>query len=221
MVNCARSTGDANAEVYRMRLQTDKWCFKYELVRGFEILHYVSLTLTDEDEGEYFNVVWVTLLGRLTHCSFCQQQTHWGSMCMTRAEKPTSNLLRQKPEETSRIQVTPTTTQEHTRRPKSKFNHPDKTPRKTKDVAFASPEETEFQITKKRRKQRNTTRPKRKQQQRRQNRLPRLLIPASDREDDIPDQRETGDHWKKSFMTVFQKCTVEHPQQTTNRSNIC
>jgi hypothetical protein len=60
---------DSNAEVYRMGLQTDKWCFKYEPVQCFEIPHYINLTVTDDEEEDYVNRVWVKLLGRRTRYS--------------------------------------------------------------------------------------------------------------------------------------------------------
>jgi hypothetical protein len=48
---------DPNAEVHRTGRHTDRWCFKYELVKEFEVLHYVNLPLTDEEEEDYINRV--------------------------------------------------------------------------------------------------------------------------------------------------------------------
>jgi hypothetical protein len=59
--------------------QTDKWCFKYMPVKGFEVPHCVNLTLTDKNKGDYVNGVLVTLPDRQTPCSFCQHDTHWDS----------------------------------------------------------------------------------------------------------------------------------------------
>jgi hypothetical protein len=107
---------DPNAKVHRVGRQTIKWYFKYEPVKGFEIPHYINLTLTNDEEEDYDNRVWVTLPGRWTPCLFCQQNTHWDSKCPTRAEKqakrPTLDPLRRKPEEAQLILETPTTTQE-------------------------------------------------------------------------------------------------------------
>jgi hypothetical protein len=81
--------------------------------------------------------------------------THWDSKCSTRVKKQskrqTSDPLLKKPEETPCIQETPSITQKHTRRSENKFRLTDETPRRTKNVAFSSPEE--FQSTNKRRKQ--------------------------------------------------------------------
>jgi hypothetical protein len=94
-------SGDPTTEVYRMGLQTDIWCFKYEPVQEFEIPHYVNLTVTDTGEEDYVNRVCVALSGRRTHCSCCHQDTHWDSKCPTKAEKqakrPTIDPQRQKP----------------------------------------------------------------------------------------------------------------------------
>jgi hypothetical protein len=46
-------SGDPNAEVHKVGCQTDRWCFKYELVKGFEVPHYVNLTLADDEEEDY------------------------------------------------------------------------------------------------------------------------------------------------------------------------
>jgi hypothetical protein len=69
-------SGDANTKIHRVGHQTDKLCFKYEPVQGFEIPHYFNLILIDEDEEDYVNRVWVTLPGRWTPCSFRQHDTH-------------------------------------------------------------------------------------------------------------------------------------------------
>jgi hypothetical protein len=138
---------DPNAEVHRVKRQRDKRCFKYEPVKGFEIPHYVNLTLTDDEEEVYVNRVWVTLSGRRTLCLFCQQDTHWDSKCPTRAERqarrPTSDPLIQKPEYAPRPQKT-RTTEEHSRRPENKPRVPYDNTQRTKDVASSSQKETEF-----------------------------------------------------------------------------
>jgi hypothetical protein len=199
-------SGDPNAEVHRVRRQTDKWCFKYKPVKGFEVPHYVNLTLTDDEEEDYVNRVYVTLPGRRTPCSFCQQGTYWESKCPTRAEKkarrPTTDPLCQKPEDVPHPQGI-CTTDKHSKRPVSKPRTPDNLAQGTKDVTIASPKETEFPTTNKRQKQRNAQTPKGKQY--RQNRSPSFAVPASYAEDDSPEQRKVREHWETSIKNVFQK----------------
>jgi hypothetical protein len=127
-------SGDHNAEVHRLWCQTDRWCFKYEPVKGFDVPHYVNLKL----EEDYSNRVWVTLPGRQTPCSFCQQDSHWDSKCPTRTERqarrPTTDTLHQIAEIVHQPQETHETN-ECPRRPASKPRAPDDTTQKKKDIA--------------------------------------------------------------------------------------
>jgi DNA polymerase III gamma/tau subunit len=112
-------------------------------------------------------------------------------MCPTRAEKQekrlTTDLLCQKPD-APLPQETRTT--KHPRRPESKPRVPDDTTQRIKDVASASPKETEAG----------------KQQRCRQNRSPSIVVPAANSEDNTPEQQEVREHLKKSFKKVFQEC---------------
>jgi hypothetical protein len=69
-------SGDPNAEVHMTVRQKDKWCFKYEPVQAFEVLHYVNPKLTAEAQGDIVKIVCVTLPGRQTKYSFCHQNIH-------------------------------------------------------------------------------------------------------------------------------------------------
>jgi hypothetical protein len=146
----------------------------------------------------------VTLPGRPTRCWFCRQDTHWKQV-----KRSTTNALLQKPEETSHIQEIPTA-QERTIRPESKCRISDDTSRRPKDVAFSSPEETEFQSVYRRRKQKTIPTPSMgKKQQRKQNRSPSIVVPAENREDNSQEQREVRKRWEKKINKMLQKCHIK------------
>jgi hypothetical protein len=105
-------------------------------------------------------------------------------------------------------------TVERPRRPESKPRVPDDNTQRKKDVASSKPKEAEFQASSGRQKQRNNQTPKGKQQIVRQDRLPSLVVPAANPEDDTPEQREVREHWQKSFEKVFQQCGYRTPRKT-------
>jgi hypothetical protein len=201
-------SGDPNAEVKRTGYQTDRWCFKYEPVQDYEVPHYVNLTLTDEVEEDYENKVWVTLPGRRTPCSFCQQDTHWESKCPTRTERkarrPKADPLSQRPEKVLLPQA-PLTNNENLKRPEDKPRAPDDYSLRNKDFASSNQNEPKVQTNNRRQKQTNKQTPRGKQQPCRQNSPPRRIAPASNPKDDSPDQRKVKKDWREIFSDEIEK----------------